>query len=158
MAEERLRVLFLCTGNSARSQIAESILRYLSSGAIDVVSAGTDPQLEIQPLARKAVQALIGVDMAGQFPKSLDAFRHQHFDYVITVCDNAAEHCPVFSGVGERIHWSLADPAAVTDTDESRQKAFDNTAHELLSRLRRWLVLPAVQSRVKPHETSSGRR
>ena len=143
-----LSVLFLCTGNSARSQMAESILRHLSGGRAAVESAGTRPQPEIHPLARRAVKTLLNLDMDGQFPKTLDRFLGQHFDYVITVCDQAAETCPVFPGTPERIHWSFEDPASVAGTDEVRRRAFDATARQLLSRLRLWLSLPAIQARI----------
>lgn len=143
-----LRVLFLCTGNSARSQLAEAILRDAGKGAIDVESAGTSPQPDIHPLARRAAKNLLGLDMAGQHPKTLDRFLGQHFDYVITVCDRAAESCPVFPGDPERIHWSLEDPAAATGTDEQKQRAFDATAKQLLSRIRLWLSLPALRERI----------
>jgi protein-tyrosine-phosphatase len=153
MGEGRVRVLFLCTGNSARSQIAESLLRHLSQDAIEVASAGTDPKPEIHPMARRAIQTQFGLNMAGQSPKSLDPFLKQHFDYVITVCDNAAETCPMFPGAAERIHWSLPDPAAATGTDEQRQRTFDNTARDLLSRLRLWLSLPTVHGRLGAAKT-----
>src|SRR5689334_10044729 len=96
-------------------------------------------------MARTAVRTQFGLDMAGQFPKALDRFLNQHFDYVITVCDNAAERCPVFPGSAERIHWSLEDPTAATGTDEQRQRAFDDTARDLSSRLRLWLSLSSVR-------------
>jgi len=145
---EALRVLFLCTGNSARSQMAEAILRHAAKGAIEVGSAGTLPQPDIHPLARRAVKKLLDLDMDGQYPKTLDRFLGQHFDYVITVCDRAAESCPVSPGGPERIHWSLEDPAAVIGTDEKKQRAFDATATDLLSRIRLWLSLPALRSRL----------
>jgi protein-tyrosine-phosphatase len=138
-------VLILCTGNSARSQMAEAILRHLGKGAIEVESAGTVPQPEIHPFARRAAQRLLGLDMPGQYPKAVDRFARQNFDYVITVCDHAAESCPVFPGHPERIHWSFEDPAGVTGTDEERQRAFDTTARELLTRVRAWLASPAVR-------------
>jgi arsenate reductase len=134
-----LRVLFLCTGNSARSQMAEAILRHVGKGAIEVESAGTFPQPDIHPLARRAVRKLLDLDMDGQYPKTLDRFLGQHLDYVVTVCDRAAESCPVFPGDPERIHWSFEDPAAVAGTDEERQRAFDATATQLLSAIRLWL-------------------
>lgn len=134
-----LRVLFLCTGNSARSQMAEAILRQVGKGAIEVESAGTRPQPDIHPMARRATKKLFDLDMDGQHPKTLDRFLGQHFDSVITVCDRAAESCPVFPGDPERLHWSFEDPAAVTGTDEEKQRAFDNTATQLLSRIRLWL-------------------
>jgi len=151
MAEPRLRVLFLCTGNSARSQMAEAILRHLSHDQIDVQSAGTAPQPDIHPMARRAVKTLLNLDMAGQYPKTLDRFLRRDFDYVITVCDRAAETCPVFPGDPERIHWSFEDPAAVVGTDAEKQRAFDVTAQQLLARLRLWLSLPGIRKRIESH-------
>jgi arsenate reductase len=148
MSEARLRVLFLCTGNSARSQMAEAILRHLLHGQADVESAGTAPQPEIHPMARQAVRLLLNAEMAGQYPKTLDRFLGQHFDYVFTVCDRAAETCPIFPGPTERVHWSFEDPAAARGTDDQKQRAFDATAKQLLSRLRLWLSLPAVRNRI----------
>ena len=145
----RLRVLVLCTGNSARSQIAEAILRHAGKGALDVESAGTRPQPDIHPMARRAVKKLLSLEMDGQFPKTLDRFLGQHFDYVITVCDHAAESCPIFPGAPGRIHWSCEDPAAVTGTDEEKQQAFDATATQLLSRIRAWLLSPSPGSRLR---------
>ena len=141
MKNRSLRVLILCTGNSARSQMAEAILRHAGKGAIEVESAGTQPQPEIHPLARCAVKKLLNLDMDGQHPKSLDRFVGEHFDYVITVCDRAAESCPVFPGDPKRIHWSFEDPAAVVGTEGDKQRAFDVTASDLLSRIRAWLAL-----------------
>jgi ArsR family transcriptional regulator, arsenate/arsenite/antimonite-responsive transcriptional repressor / arsenate reductase (thioredoxin) len=148
MVEPRLSVLFLCTGNSARSQMAEAILRHMSHQQIDVESAGTAPQPDIHPMARRAVRTLLNLDMAGQYPKSLDRFVHQDFDYVITVCDRAAETCPTFPGDPERIHWSFDDPAAVVASDDARQRAFDSTAKQLVSRIRLWLSLPVINKRI----------
>ena len=91
-----LAVLFLCTGNSARSQMAETLLRQMSGGRIQVESAGSLPRPEIHPLARKAVKDLFGLDMEGQYPKSLDQFVGQRLDYVISVCDRADASCPIF--------------------------------------------------------------
>jgi arsenate reductase len=144
-----LRVLFLCTGNSARSQMAEAILRHVGKGAVDVESAGTLPQPDIHPMARRATKKLLDLDMDGQYPKTLDRFLGQDFDYVITVCDRAAESCPVFPGDPERIHWSFEDPAAVIGTDDEKQRAFDTTATQLLSRIRLWLSLPALRNRLE---------
>jgi len=144
----RLRVLVLCTGNSARSQMAEAILRHVGKGALDVESAGARPQPDIHPLARRAARTLLDLEMDGQHPKTLDRFRGEHFDYVITVCDHAAESCPVFPGA-ERIHWSCEDPAAVAGTDEEKQRAFDATATQLLSRIRAWLSSPPLRARLQ---------
>ena len=107
------------------SQMAEAILRHAGKGAIEVESAGTLPQPHIHPLARRATRKLLNVEMDGQYPKMLDRFLGQHFDYVITVCDRAAESCPLFPGDPERIHWSLEDPAAAIGTDDEKQRAFD---------------------------------
>ncbi len=157
MTEPRLSVLFLCTGNSARSQMAEAILRLLSHGAIDVASAGTLPKPDIHPMARAAVQTQFGLEMTGQFPKSIDRFLNQHFDYIITVCDRAAESCPVFPSDSERIHWSFEDPAEATGSDEQQQRAFDNVARQLLGRMRVWLSLPALRDRIDAERAKGSR-
>ena len=143
-----LRVLFVCTGNSARSQIAEALLRQFSHGAIGVASAGSDPKPEIHPQAIAAVKKLYGLGMEGQRPKSFDEAGGEPFDYVITLCDRAAEHCPVFPGTPERIHWGFPDPAAVTTSPEATQRAFERTATDLAARLRTWLNLLAIGKRL----------
>ncbi len=153
---EPLRVLILCTGNSARSQMAEAILRHVGKGAIAVESAGTRPQPDIHPMARRAVKKLFDLDMDGQYPKTLDRFIGQDFDYVITVCDRAAESCPLFPGNPERMHWSFEDPASVGGTDEKKQRAFDMTATQLFSRIRLWLSLPALRQRLERAVGASG--
>jgi arsenate reductase len=107
------------------------------------------PQTDIHPLARLAAKKLLDLDMDGQHPKSVDRFLGQRFDYVITVCDHAAESCPVFPNTPERIHWSFEDPAAAAGTDEEKQVAFDKTATQLHSRIRTWLSSPAVRNRVE---------
>jgi arsenate reductase (thioredoxin) len=108
------RVLILCTGNSARSQMAEGLLRHLAGDRFDVESAGTHPTT-VRP---EAIQVMdeIGIDITSHRSKSVDEFRGRAFGYVITVCDNAKESCPVFPGVPQRIHWSFPDPAAVADS------------------------------------------
>ncbi len=148
MSRDRLRVLFLCTGNSARSQMAEAILRHLSKGAVDVKSAGSDPKPEIHPRARGAVKRLLALDLDGQRPKSMNPFVGERFDYVITVCDRAAEVCPAFPGA-EVIRWSLPDPAAAGGNEEEKDRAFDNSARDLLQRIRLWISLPAVAERIR---------
>jgi arsenate reductase (thioredoxin) len=104
------RVLILCTGNSARSQMAEGLLRRMCGDRFEVFSAGTKPA-GLNPNAVAALKE-IGIDISGNRSKSVDEFAGQQFDYVITVCDNAKEACPFFPGGGERIHHSFADPAA----------------------------------------------
>lgn len=131
------RVLILCTGNSARSQMAEGLLRELSHGAIDVKSAGTKPS-PVNPLAIRAM-AERGIDISRQRSKHLNEFLNQPFDYVITVCDQAAEICPIFPGKAERIHWSFPDPAAVQGTEEEKLAAFREVRDGLEQRLHTWL-------------------
>lgn len=147
MAEQRISVLFLCTGNSARSQMAEAILRQLSANRIDVHSAGSAPQPDVHPMAKAVLEDKYGIDTADLYPKSLDRFVARRFDYVITVCDRAAESCPVFPGDPQRIHWSFEDPAAVSD-EEQRRRAFEHAATGLSGRLRIWLSLPEVSRRL----------
>src|SRR6185295_401120 len=106
------RVLIVCTGNAARSQMAEGLLRHDAGDRFEVVSAGVEPT-EVRPLAIKAMNE-IGIDISGQRSKSVDTFSGQNFDYVITVCDNANQQCPMFPGKTERIHWSIEDPAEAT--------------------------------------------
>jgi protein-tyrosine-phosphatase len=145
---EPLRVLFLCTGNSARSQMAEAILRHLAGDRVAVESAGSDPRPEIHPMAREAIRSLFGLEMEGQHPKSVGGFSGPPFDAVITVCDRAAESCPVFPGAPELIRWSLPDPAAAAGGREAQRLAFENSAKELMRRIRSWLALPAVARRI----------
>jgi protein-tyrosine-phosphatase len=147
MPETPLRVLFICTGNSARSQMAEAILRHLTKGRVEVVSAGSHPRPEIHPMAREAVRKVFHLAMEGQHPKGFDDFLGQRFDYVISVCDRAAESCPVFPGDPTRIRWSFEDPAEVEGTEAARRSAFENTAKDLMRRIRVWISLPAVSSR-----------
>jgi protein-tyrosine-phosphatase len=149
MEKEPLRVLFLCTGNSARSQIGEALLRHMSRGEIQVVSAGSRPRPEIHPMARTAVKKLFGLDMAGQYPKPLEEFLGERFDYIITVCDRAAESCPAFPQDPERVRWSFEDPAAVEGNEEKKQRAFERTASDMAGRIRTWMSLPSVASRVR---------
>ncbi len=105
------RVLILCTGNSARSQMAEGLLREIAGDRFEVFSAGTRPA-GLNPNALTAMTE-IGIDISGHRSKSVDEFEGQQFDYVITVCDKAKESCPIFPGTGKRIHHSFEDPAAV---------------------------------------------
>ena len=128
------RVLILCTGNSARSQMAEGLLREVGGDDFEGVSAGISPT-QVRPEAI-AVMRETGIDIAGQRSKSLDEFRNQSFDYVITVCDNAKEQCPVFSGPAQRIHWGLDDPARVSGDEDLRLDAFRSARDDLSARLK----------------------
>lgn len=133
------RVLFLCTHNSARSQIAEGLLRKMAGDQFEVFSAGTE-QTRVQPLAIEAMRES-GIDITGHRSKTLDEFAGQNFDYVITVCDRANESCPVFPGTTERIHWSFDDPTAVTGTDEQKLRAFRTVRDAIQQRLRIFLTV-----------------
>ena len=133
------RVLFLCTENSARSQMAEGILRHFSRGEVDVMSAGSRPT-QVHPLAVSSL-AEHGIDISHHYPKSLDEFRGERFDYVVTVCDRIKEVCPTFPGDPERIHWSFADPAAVEGDEERQYLAFKVTAKELMTMIRYLLIM-----------------
>lgn len=126
------RILFLCTENSARSQMAEGILRHASGNAIEVFSAGTEPST-IHAYAIRAL-AELGIDISQQRAKSVNEFQGQTFDYVITVCDRARENCPVFTDNAQFIHWSLSDPAAVADK-KAHYEAFQHTAQQLQIRI-----------------------
>jgi thioredoxin type arsenate reductase len=128
-----LKVLFICTFNSARSQMAEGLLRQKSGGALQVFSAGTHPT-GINPYALR-VMAEISVDISGQRSKALDEFVEQELDYLITVCDIAREECPVFPGRPHYKHWSLADPASIEGDDHARLAAFRQTLAELNTRI-----------------------
>lgn len=135
----RLRVLFLCTHNSARSQMAEAILRDLGGTRVETASAGTEVT-RVHPLAVREM-AERGIDISSHRSKHLNEFLGEDFDYVITVCDNAREACPFFPGDPERIHWSIADPSAVEGTEKVREAAFKRAADELTTRIRYLLVL-----------------
>lgn len=128
------RVLILCTGNSARSQMAEGLLRAMGGDRYRVESAGVRPG----SVRAEAVEAMreIGIDISHHRSKSVDEFVGQPFDYVITVCDHANEHCPVFPASTQRLHWSLEDPAAVEGTPQVRLAAFRRIRDEIQERLR----------------------
>ncbi len=135
----KIRVLFLCTGNSARSIIGASLLRQMGGDAFDVFSAGTHPK-GINPYTMRVLEPL-GIDLSNERSKDVSEFAGQDFDYVITVCDAAAEECPVFPGAPERIHWSFVDPAAVEGTDEEKLAAFRRTLLEMQRRLATFVVV-----------------
>ncbi len=127
------RVLFLCTGNSARSQIAEALTERLSGGAVRAASAGSHPK----PLHPNAVRVLRerGIDIAGRRSRHLSEFAGERFDYVISLCDRVREVCPEFPGGPELIHWSIPDPAREPGSDEEKLPAFERTADELGTRI-----------------------
>jgi arsenate reductase len=139
MPDRPIRVLFVCTGNSARSQIAEALLRDLGGADFDVSSAGTEPR-GVNPLAIR-VLGEIGIDWTGARSRSVTEFLDAPFDYVITVCDRARQACPVFPGDHNSLHWGLDDPADVDGSDEQKLAAFRRTQTELSIRLRPFVEL-----------------
>ena len=137
--ERPLRVLFLCTHNSARSQLAEGILRHLGRENVEVYSAGSEPTA-IHPDTLRLL-AELGADPARHYAKALDQFAGQSFDYIITVCDRVRDRCPVFPNDPERIHWSIPDPVTVAAAD-ARWAAFCAVRQDLYTRIRYLLTLP----------------
>lgn len=130
------RVLILCTGNSARSQMAEGLLRHEAGDRFEVESAGSKPSA-VRPEAIQVMQE-IGIDIGGHRSKHLDEFAGQHFDYVLTVCDNVNESCPIFPGATKRIHESFGDPPpALVGSEEERLTVFRRVRDELRSYLRK---------------------
>jgi arsenate reductase len=132
------RVLVICTGNSARSQMAEALLRQEGHERLEIFSAGSAPADRIHPLAVRAM-AEIGLDISAQKPKPLSDFLGQPFDYIIAVCSKAAEACPYFPGPAARLHWFYDDPAAAQGTDEEKMAAFRAVRDDLKLRIAEWL-------------------
>jgi ArsR family transcriptional regulator, arsenate/arsenite/antimonite-responsive transcriptional repressor / arsenate reductase (thioredoxin) len=145
---ERARVLFLCTGNSARSQIAEALVRDLAAEAVQPFSAGSHPK----PLHPNAVRVLRarGIDLAGARSKPISEFDRHRFDYVVSLCDRVREVCPEFPEHPRMIHWSIPDPAREGDTDEQTLPAFERTAAELAERIS--FLLELIRHDVPPQE------
>lgn len=129
----RIKVLILCTGNSARSQMAEGLLRELGGDSFEVASAGISPT----QVRKEAIQAMkeVGIDISKHYSKDVDRFVADTFDYVITVCDNANERCPVFPGKAKRLHWSFEDPARVEGDETVRLNAFRTIRDEIRERI-----------------------
>ena len=149
------RVLFLCTGNSARSQIAEKILNQKGRGRFVAESAGSQPAAQVNPLALEALERY-GYFWTGGRPRGLEGLAERDWDFVITVCDRAKEACPFFPGQPVIAHWGMPDPAAVVGTAEERRRAFDDTVLTINCRLDLFLALPfdklsrlALENRVK---------
>ena len=130
---DKKRVLILCTGNSARSQMAEGLLRNIAGDKFDVESAGVAPS-HVRPEAIEAMRE-IDIDISNHRSKSVDEFIAQQFDYIITVCDNAKESCPVFPSNAERIHWSFDDPAVALGTHEEKLSEFRRVRDEIANKL-----------------------
>jgi arsenate reductase len=126
---EKKKILILCTGNSARSQMAEGLLKHITQSKYEIASAGTKPSI-VRPEAIKAL-AEIGIDISGNRSKSVDEFANKEIDYVLTVCDNAQENCPYFPAKTRLIHHSFADPAEVQGDEETRLNAFRKIREEI---------------------------
>jgi protein-tyrosine-phosphatase/DNA-binding transcriptional ArsR family regulator len=139
----RARVLFLCTGNSARSQIAEALAEQLSGGAVSAASAGSHPK-PLHPDAVRVMRAR-GIDLAGRRSKHLSEFAGERFDHVISLCDRVREACPEFPGAPELIHWSVPDPAREPGGDAATLPAFERTATELCTRI--GFLIEAIEQR-----------
>ena len=134
----RVAVLFVCTGNSARSPIAEALLRHHTAGRVTVASAGTQPKPRFHPDTGRVLRDVFGIDLAGRRPRRIDALAKRRFDHVITLCDKAREAVPTFGEPLRRAHWSVADP------DLAGYPAFRRTAHDIDTRIRH--LLPALAS------------
>ncbi len=132
-SRQRTRVLFLCTGNSARSQIAEALVQRRTGGFVEACSAGSHPR-SLHPNAVRVLRAR-GIDIADRSSKHLDRFLGERFDYVVSLCDRVREICPEFPGHPSLIHWSVPDPSSAGDDDEQTYRAFERTAEELESRI-----------------------
>jgi arsenate reductase len=132
------KILVLCTGNSARSQMGEGLFRAEGGGDFDVCSAGTKPT-SVRPEAI-AVMKEIAIDISGHRSKSVDEFSGQAFDYVVTVCDNARDNCPVFPAGAERLHWSFEDPAAVEGSEAERLSAFRRIRDQINTRVKAFIA------------------
>jgi ArsR family transcriptional regulator, arsenate/arsenite/antimonite-responsive transcriptional repressor / arsenate reductase (thioredoxin) len=137
----RIAVLFVCTGNSARSPIAEALLRHRTAGHVTVTSAGSRPKPDLHPNTVRVLRETFGIDVSGQRPQDLDALTGRAFDYAITLCDKARETCPEFLPHTRRVHWSIPDPAAAGGTDDDSYPAFERAAADIDTRIRHLLSL-----------------
>ncbi|MBD3181844.1 arsenate reductase ArsC [Candidatus Poribacteria bacterium] len=131
---KKAKVLFICTGNSARSQMSEGLLRKMAGDITDVYSAGTKPSEKVNPFALKMLSDS-GIDTSGHYTKSVTEFLDKEFDIIITVCDNARQNCPVFPGKAVKYHWNLEDPASVEGTEEEKLEVFRNTFADISKRV-----------------------
>ena len=143
MTEAPIRILFVCTGNSARSLMAEALVRQKGGDRFEVHSAGTDPR-GVNPLTRK-VLAEAGIDTSWARSKSVTEYLGQQFDYVVTVCDEARQVCPVFPGAHESLHWGYEDPAEATGSEEERLAVFRRVFIQLGGRIGQFVPLALRQ-------------
>ncbi len=140
-SEDRSKVLFLCTHNSARSQMAEGLLRHLAGDRFEASSAGTEAT-HVRPPAVRAMGE-IGIDISAQESKKLQRYLGESFDYVITVCDEANEACPVFPGARRRLHWSFEDPSRAAGSEEERLEVFHSVRDRIRERIEKELLAGA---------------
>ncbi|MEO3856415.1 ArsR family transcriptional regulator [Acrocarpospora sp. B8E8] len=143
-------VLFMCTGNSARSPIAEALLRHRVGSRAEVTSAGSHPKARLHPHAVRVLRQRYGIDIADRRPRHLDTMTSRRFDYVISLCDKVREVCPGFDDHPQRLHWSIPDPGAISSDDTARDSypAFDRTASEIDTRIR--YLQPILFREVQP--------
>ncbi|MGI5290379.1 ArsR family transcriptional regulator [Nonomuraea polychroma] len=142
----RISVLFVCTGNSVRSPIAEALLRHHTAGRVTVTSAGSRPKPQLHPDTVRVLREEFDIDVSGQRPRHLDTVAGHRFDRVITLCDKAREVCPEFSHHPRRAHWSIPEPPTAGDTDPAGYPAFERTAAEINTRIRHLLPVLAATS------------
>src|SRR4051794_21755351 len=147
-----IAVLFVCTGNSARSPIAEALLGRHSAGHLAVTSAGTRPKADLHPNAIRVLRETFDIDVSGQRPRHLDTLAGRTLDHVITLCDKAREACPEFPDHPRRIHWSIPAPATASDSDSAGYPAFERTAAEIATRVRHLLpvLIPTDRQEEQP--------
>lgn len=156
MSNRPIRILFVCTGNSARSVMAEALVRTKGGDAFEVHSAGTDPR-GVNPLTLK-VLAEAGIDASWARSKSVTEYLGQQFDYVVTVCDEARQVCPVFPGVHESLHWGYEDPAEAEGTEEERLAVFRRVFVQLGERINQFIPLALRQRRERQEAASTTTR
>jgi arsenate reductase len=142
MSGEPYKLLFLCTGNSARSILGEYLLRRLGGSRFQVFSAGSFPTGNVNPLASRVLKEIYNMDASEARSKSWEEFKDVEFDFVITVCDNARETCPIWPGQPIIAHWSSPDPAEVQGSDEQKYRAFKDVALQINRRLELFLAVP----------------
>lgn len=145
METKKKRVLFLCTHNSCRSQMAEALLSHHGGDCYEVFSAGTSPS-RVHPMAVE-VMAERGIDITGQRSKSIDEFTGQGFDYIVTTCDDARDRCPILPGRGQHLHWGLEDPAQAGGSKEGKREVFRRVRNELEELIRSRFLSHSGQSR-----------
>lgn len=140
--EKRYKILFLCTGNSARSILSEYLLRKLDSGRFESFSAGSHPKGQVHPMALRILREVYKIDASDARSKSWEEYRDVRFDFVVTVCDNAKESCPIWPGQPIVAHWGVPDPAEVEGPEDQQYAAFREAARVLARRIELFTNLP----------------